>query len=311
MEAAEEALRCEGLQQDALLVKAIVLRGKSEQKDFLKQALERLPLVHALRYELEGMDSVRKLIVNELSAQTFLELGSWYEETGLVEDAKAFFRAAQPDPETEIRLAFLERRTPELSGTVAGVFPFRRESLPALEAAAKSTAGWKAKYLLAVLKGFFRDAAGCSSLLESCGDEPDEAVFYIYRARTRSGEKRVADFLRARALGDSWRVGRDLLTAHEEDGDLEKMLSVAADYIAKYPTRNPLQIGYARALMKLGRHRDCMAYLEGVKILPSEHRDSATDIWQECQTALGLPLTWPENLGKGEPYHDGEWRQKG
>ena len=311
LEAAEEALRCEGLQQDALLVKAIVLRGKPEQKDFLEQTLARLPLNHALRYELEGMDGVRKLIVNELSAQTFLELGSWYEETGIVEDARAFFRAALPDPEAEIRLAFLERRTPELSGTVAGVFPFRRESLPALEAAAKSTAGWKAKYLLAVLKGFFRDVAGRSALLESCGDEPDEAVFYIYRARTRSGEKQVADLLRARALGDSWRVGRDLLTAHEEDGDLKKMLSVAADYIARYPTKNPLQIGYARALMKLGRHRDCMAYLEGVKILPSEHRDSATDVWQECQTALGLPLTWPENLGKGEPYHDGEWRQKG
>jgi hypothetical protein len=61
--------------------------------------------------------------------------------------------------------------------------------------------------------------------------------------------------------------------------------------------------------MKLGRHRECMDFLKGVKILPSEHRDSATDIWQECQKALGLPLTWPENLGKGEPYHDGEWRQ--
>ena len=89
------------------------------------------------------------------------------------------------------------------------------------------------------------------------------------------------------------------------------MHETAAAYIAKFPTKNPLQIGYARALMKLGRYEECMAYLKDVKILPSEHRDSATDIWQSCQKALGLPLTWPENLGKGEPYHDGEWRQKG
>jgi len=310
LEAVEEALRCEGLQQDALLVKAIALRGKAEQKDFLAHALARLPLAHALRYELEGMDGIRKLIVNELSAQTYLELGSWYEETGLVDEAKDFFRQALPDPEAEIRLAFLEKRTPVLDGSVAGVYPFRRESLPALEAAAAS-AGWKGKYLLAVLKGFFRRRDEALALLDSCGDEPDEAVFYLYRARCRTGARRIADLLRAQAIEDSWRVGRDLLTAYEEAGDFEKMLTVAKAALAKNPTKNPLQIGYARALMKLGRCKDCMAFLSGVKILPSEHRDSATDIWQSCQKELGLPLSWPENLGKGEPYHDGEWRQKG
>ena len=311
LEAAEEALRCEGLQQDALLVKAIALRGKPEQKELLQTALARLPLAHALRYELEGLDGIRPLIVNELAHETYLELGSWYEETGLVEDAKALFRAALPDPEAEMRLAFLEGRPPVIDGPVGGVFPFRRESLPALEAAAKTCAGWKAKYLLAVLKGFFRDSAAASALLESCGDTPDESVFYVYRARTRKGAARIADLRRAQALGDSWRVGRDLIMAYEEDGDLERMHETAAAYIAKFPTKNPLQIGYARALMKLGRYEECMAYLKDVKILPSEHRDSATDIWQSCQKALGLPLTWPENLGKGEPYHDGEWRQKG
>ena len=117
--------------------------------------------------------------------------------------------------------------------------------------------------------------------------------------------------MRAREIGDSWRIGRDMITHYEAAGDFGKMLESAKDYLDRFPEKNPLQIAYARALQKLGRHRECMAYLAGVKILPSEHRDSATDIWQACQTALGLPLTWPENLGKGEPYHDGEWRQKG
>jgi hypothetical protein len=99
--------------------------------------------------------------------------------------------------------------------------------------------------------------------------------------------------------------------AWEDAGNFTEMLAVAKAYLERFPARNPLQIGYARALVKLGRHRECMAYLEGVRILPSEHRDSATEIWHDCQRALGLPLTWPENLGRGEPYHDGEWRQKG
>ena len=68
---------------------------------------------------------------------------------------------------------------------------------------------------------------------------------------------------------------------------------------------------HVECVAKLGRHCEAMTFLEGVKILPSEHRDSATEIWHDCQKAMGLPLTWPENLGRGEPYHDGEWRQKG
>ena len=89
------------------------------------------------------------------------------------------------------------------------------------------------------------------------------------------------------------------------------MLSAAQDYDSRFPGKNPLQLAHARALLKLSRYEACMKYLVNVKILPSEHRDSATEIWHECQKALGMPLTWPENLGRGEPYHDGEWRQKG
>ena len=310
LDAAEESLRGEGLQMDALLVKAIVLRGRPEGKALLENLLERLPLAQAFRYELEGEKGLSGNVRCELQAETFLELGSWYEETGLAEDAKRLFRLALPDLEAEIRLAFLERRDPVLDGSVAGVFPFRRESRPSFEAAAK-TGGWKARYLLSVLLGFFKETDAAAALLESCGEEPDEAEFYLYRARMGTGGRRIADLCLAQAHGDSWRVGRDLMVAFEDGGDFGRMLSVAEEYDRRYPQRNPLQIGHARALMKLGRHRECMEYLKDVKILPSEHRDSATEIWHECQRALGLPLSWPENLGRGEPYHDGEWRQKG
>ena len=306
--AAEEALRSEGLQMDALLAKAVALRGTSGREAFLADVLRRLPLAHQFRYELEGLDAMRRAVGCELPHETFLEIGSWYEETGLAEDARRIFRLALPNPVAEMRLAFIERRPPILAMKVEGAFPFRRESRPALEAVA-ATGGWKAQYFLAVLKGFFRETEESSALLESCGDEPDESVFYLYRARTREGKRRMDDLLRARATGDSWRVGRDIMEAHEKSGDMAQMLSTAEEYLRRFPSKNPLQIGYARALMKLGRHAECMEYLKGVKILPSEHRDSATGIWHECQKALGLQPTWPENLGQGEPYHDGECRQ--
>ena len=58
----------------------------------------------------------------------------------------------------------------------------------------------------------------------------------------------------------------------------------------------------ARALCGTKRYRACLDFLKGVVLLPSEHRDTGTAIWHAAQTALGLPLTWPENLGEGEPF---------
>lgn len=310
LEAADEALRFEGFNLDALLVKAVLLRGTDEGRKLLDGILSRLPLAWAFRYERGGAEELKKCVRCELPVQTFLELGSWYEETGLEEDAKVIFRLALPDAEAEVRLANLETRKAEISAPVAGVFPFRRESIPALERAA-ATGGWKEKYILAVLKAFFRERSEALALLESCGDLAGEAVFYIYRSRLRSGDGRIADLHKAQSIEDTWRIGRDLVDAFEENGDFDGMLSAAQDYDSRFPGKNPLQLAHARALLKLSRYEACMKYLVNVKILPSEHRDSATEIWHECQKALGMPLTWPENLGRGEPYHDGEWRQKG
>ena len=133
---------------------------------------------------------MRRAVSCELPHETFLEIGSWYEETGLAEDARRIFRLALPNPEAEMRLAFLEHRPPVLGMRVEGAFPFRRESRPALEAAAGRD-GWKAKYLLAVLKGFFHETEASSALLESCGDEPDESVFYLMSRGIPESEARA------------------------------------------------------------------------------------------------------------------------
>ena len=97
------------------------------------------------------------------------------------------------------------------------------------------------------------------------------------------------------------------------------MLAVAKDYVARYPKKNPIQIAHADALVKNRLFRDAMAYLEGVTILPSEHRDNGSGIWQEALCGLASDaldagrrdearcflekaLSYPENLGVGRPY---------
>ena len=71
------------------------------------------------------------------------------------------------------------------------------------------------------------------------------------------------------------------------------------------PDNNPLQIAYARALNGCRRWRECVEFLKGVQILPSEFGDNAWDVWHEAWKNLGddkMADTYPENLGKGEPY---------
>jgi tetratricopeptide (TPR) repeat protein len=268
--AAEKALDANDANFDALQAKLIALRGTPAGCEFAAEILTRYPLWHAARYELEG-EKFRRYVTNELASETYRELGCWYRETGLAEDADKFFAWAEETP----------GRLP----------PFRREQF----ADARG-------FDRAVLFASFNQLDKASEILEAAGDAPTDPVFYMTRARTRTGARRLADLRRAAAVGDSWRVGRDLCAYYAEAGDWAILLEVAADYVKRYPAKNPIQIAYANALVRNGRFREAMDYLSGVKILPSEHRDNATGIWHEAQKALGLPLTYPENLGTGAPF---------
>ena len=49
-------------------------------------------------------------------------------------------------------------------------------------------------------------------------------------------------------------------------------------------------------------------FMKGIQILPSEFGDNAWDVWYEAWKNLGddkMAATYPENLGKGEPYCEG------
>ena len=300
--AADKSLSANSLNRDALLVKVIALRGQESQRSFAKSVLEELPLFHAVRYELgrgDGAVDFTSLVRNEMPTETYLELGSWYEETGLKEDAWRMFALANGSIVAQIRLGNLNAAK---ALPVAAVFPFRRETVPALERAVQGDGHWKFRYLLAVVRAAFGFDDEADALLDGLGEEPDEAVVYQYRATRRDGALRLADLERARTLGDNWRLGRQFVEHYESETNAAAMLASATAYIAKYPKCNPIQVAYGRALLKNRCYRECLDYLKGVRLLPSEHRDSGTLIWQAAQDALGLRRTWPENLGQGEPY---------
>lgn len=297
--AAEKALLFNPDNQDALLAKIIADRGDTA---FRRQVLERFPLFHGVRYEDVG-EGLKVFVRTELPDWTYGELAAWYEETGLVDDARRLCSLGRESLLLKVRAGDYAAAR---KMSVSGVYPFRREELKPLRTAVAKDGHWKFRYLLAVLLDSFDDHVEAGKLLDSCADEPDESVFYHYRALRRTGEARLADLRRAQNLGDSWRIGRSLAEYFEEKEDFDRMLRETTDYLNRYPDRNPLQIAHGRALLKTKRYRECLSYLETVKLLPSEHRDSGTSIWHAAQDALGQKRTWPENLGQGEPYPEVE-----
>ena len=295
MVAAEKSLRFNPDNLDAILVKIIANRRDAAYR---KSVLERFPLFHAARYETEG-GALWRLVRNERPAEVYLDLLAWYDETGLEEDVKDLYTYMGDSMMAKIHAGDYAsaKKLP-----VSNVFPFRREELLALQKAVATDGHWKFRYLLAVLSAYFDYNEQADGLLNGCENDPDEAVFYLYRASRRTGAGRLADLRRAQTLGDSWRVSKMLIETYETAGDFEGMLRETTEGLGKFPGKNPLQIAHGRALLKMRRFAECLRYLQTVKLLPSEHRDSATAIWHAAQDALGQKRTWPENLGQGEPF---------
>ncbi len=297
--AAEKALAANALEMDAMLVKLIALRGEKCAAEYAKALLEKFPLFHAVRYELEGA-AFTKYVTGELPHERYLELGSWYEESGLKVDAEKLFALAGDHPIALIRRGLYDRAA---SQPVAGVMPFRRETLPSLRMAASKCGSWKMKYYLAVMLLHFDRADEARRILGSVKDA-DEAEFYIVRSRLRKEDLKLADLLKAKSIRDSWRIGRMIGELFAEIENWPVVYRYMKEYLQKYPDRNQLQFLYAKSLVKTGRAKECIEYVKGLKVLPSEHRGSLTTVLHEAMR-IATPekeLEYPENLGLGKPY---------
>ncbi len=333
--AADRALLANPSNPDAFLVRIACLRktGRIKQAESVARlALSQWPLFHGARFELNQMgrlDDFRGLIRNELPNQTFLELGSWYEEAGLDAEALELFGLTSADPIALIRMAHLMARQGRAEVALAalaaaeklpagGAFPFRRESRAALLWAIEQNASWKFRYWAAVYLASAGENDKAVALLDAVNDA-NEDVFFLYRATHRTGDAHRADLNAALKLKPSWRVYRDLSNHFAEVKDATGMLAVATEGIARYPEKNPLQMAYARALVDNGRCDEAANYLTTIKILPSEHKDNAHSIWvaawkgietqarEKGDTAAAERARlrseeYPENLGAGKPF---------
>ena len=312
---ADRALSFNDSSFEGLWLRAAALRkaGRAaEARRFASAALERLPLFHAMRYELGksgGGGDVREFVLGEFPSETFMDIAAWYGDAGLDDERRELLRLAGRQPMPMLQLAFDARSAADL-GDIASmpasfVFPFRREMLPALEWAAKENSSWKFKYYLALFKAANGDADGADALLDACGGEPDEAVFYLYRAGRRIGKRRLADVAEAERRGGGWRAALARFRCLSAAGDVSSALAAAEAMHSSYPDVNQVKLAYAQALLAAKRHAECVKYLESVVILPSEYGENANSIWRDACYAIGENAkaeSYPENLGAGRPY---------
>lgn len=339
---AMKATQASSFNFDAWLVRIISARRRGDAKSarrILRLARQVAPLFHGARFEekLVGdsdADGFKFLVRNEMPEQTYLDLAEWYEDAGLLDEARELFGLAPKNIIAQVRRAYLEHCAGDESAakdaledaaglSVRFAFPFRRNTRAALEWAAKGGKSWKFRYLLAVqLAAQCAPAEEVDGLLASCEDA-DDAVLFHYRAMRRAGAERRADLQRAAAIEDGWRIGRDLARSYAEDKDWDAASRTAHDYLERNPGNNQLEMVYVKALCGQRRFDDAVAYLEGMSVLPSEYSNDAHSLWEEAwagvarqaltagdaakaDAALLRRAEYPENLGRGKPFPKGE-----
>jgi tetratricopeptide (TPR) repeat protein len=305
------------------------LRGDPASADAaLASLLELDPLNHFARFEqyLRGKARAQDftgLIRNELPQETYLELAAWYHAVGLDNDAAKVLDLAPPTTEALYWLAYLRRDTNLLARAEAAapafVFPFRPESIPVFEWAARQRPAWQPNYFLALIHWHLGDLAQARQWLAACGDEPSFAPFYAARAQLGKSDA-ARDLQRAAQLDPAqWRYGAMLARHHLAHDDSKSALAVVTDYSRRFPTNDALSLLRAKNLLLTGQHQAAAELLTSLHVLPSEGTTEARALFHEANLLLAVDRLrlgsyddalrlvntarqWPERLGSGKPY---------
>jgi hypothetical protein len=328
-----------GIGIESLQLQAVAYRklGKNKDADSIIAQIEKiLPLNHYTRFEkylLTGLEKDKAefllYIRNEQPRETFMEMACWYESMACSGEALALYGFAPDFPIAAYRAAYLMyqqgndqykamlEHAESLSTDL--VFPFRSETLPALEWAVGQSDKWVNKYYLGILCAFLNVETHNSSLLEQCGNLPDVQSFYLTRAQYRQGEKKREDLLRAERLDNSWRAGMALILYYQEAEQYDKMYDKAKEYVSLYPDKYVLGLKYAAAMIYRQQYRECTKYLTQLNVLPYEGANEGRRVYREAYLMCALQNVqsnnytaalsdveqskiWHENLGVGKPY---------
>ena len=334
------------LESYKILAVAARLENKTEEARKTLRRIEVIdPLDHFVRFEtylLEGgdkaLDQFKAMIQNELPQETYLELALKYVDIGRIQEGISVLKEAPSHSVVHLWLAYLTRNTAEqdsckyldraLKASPYLVFPFRLETIPALEWAIDQTGHWKAKYYLGLLFWNLGRTQEAGRLFQSCQNIPDYPTFYLARAEllksTVKAGSTLNDIQRAIKIDpENWRAWR-AQTRHYLASSYPKLsLKSAAAIQKKRPQDYILAMDLAKALVQNNQFKKSLDVLTQTNILPYEGAREGRDLYRQAgllyalsrlkDNAVSSTLAlvqkarqWPENLGAGKPYDTDE-----
>ena len=282
---------------------------------------------YLLHNSSENLTRFTSSITNELPYQTYLELGMIYYGYGLKDDALAVLDKSPAHPLVTIWKAYLKDDASLLSevasASPAYVFPYRTETVSALEWALSKNSNWKFKYYLALNYAAVMRDAEAMKLFDACGQEPDYAPFYLTRAnlqRSKDEKKELSDLQTAHKLApDDWRTYHKLIEYYNSRQNYQMTLTLATEAVKKHKDNPDIGVQYAIALINNGQYSKSLKALEGMNILPSEGARLGKVVFEQASLFMATDLIknkkfgdaikmiekskeWPEKLGVGKPY---------
>lgn len=292
------------------------------------------PLNHYARFEQylldpspETLAHFKSLIRNEFPVQTYLELALQYAtREGLTTAAVRLLKQAPSSPLVYYWLAHLDssRRQHYLEEAEKMppdfVFPFRPETIPVLSRAVKQRSSWKPKYYLGLLYWRMHRPAEARALLQSCGDTPDYAPFYLARGRLLDNDASLSDYTKAVSGNPrEWRTWHYLITFHRLHQAFKQALEQARKAYRLFPQNPIIGLDYAEALYNGKAYEKALDILKSVYVLPQEHARKGHAVYEKANLALALKKmrqkqyraalrylqqsqAWPEHLGEGKPF---------
>ncbi len=334
---ANQALDFNRFNFNAFEILAIIYRqqGNVASADRMTDCITSLdPLNHFAGFEKfrlhpspENLSLFKSNIRNEFPYQTYLELAIDYYDLGQTEDALTVLENAPSHPLVTLWNAFL-KNDPSKLGEIAKespafVFPYRIETVLALNWAVANNSHWKFKYYLGLNYWSIQQEEEALHLFRICGQEPDHAVFYQTRACL---EKRIDgmpvfnDLQTAYRLSpDNWRAANMLIEYCLDASDNKTALVLSTEATKKFRENFNMALLQARVQLNNDQYTACIKTLENTHILPFEGSVQGKDIYEQAYLLWAINLmkskkykeamvklekskTWPENLGVGTPY---------
>jgi tetratricopeptide (TPR) repeat protein len=334
---AKLALDYERTNINALHVLAVLHRksGQAVLADKYIQTLSSIdPLSHFADFEryllhksADDLSRFTSTITNEMPYQTYLELSLIYFDMGMKDDALSVLDKAPFQPLISVWKAYINGDASMLKEVADAspdfVFPYRTETVKALQWAMSENNNWKFKYYLALAYGGIYRDDDCLKLMLACGQEPDYAPFYIARAdlvAATDSVQQLKDLEMARKiLPDDWRATSKLIDYYEGKHDYKMALSLSEEAYKKHRDNSEVGIQYVIALINNKEYAKSVKLLEGMTILPFEGARAGKMIYDEACLSLAMDYIqsrkyssaikmidksrlWPENLGVGKPY---------